>query len=199
MPAAIVTPRERILNTALRLFYSDGIAATGVDRIIAEAGVAKATLYYHYPSKETLAVAFLAERHRQWMAKFRQHLAAQARQDLPAVADALACWMREPDFRGCAFINAITEDATPAVRAQALIHKAELQQIIAALCQKQVGGARAVTLARQAMLVIEGMIIRYQMTADPQIMADSRAVLAQLAQTKPARRTTGPSPSRPNR
>lgn len=199
MPAAIATPRERILDAALRLFYRDGIAATGVDRVIAEAGVAKATLYYHFPSKETLAVAFLAERHQQWMARFRQHLAAQPRQDLPAVADALACWMREPDFRGCAFINAVTEDASAAVRAQALAHKAELQQVIAMTCRKHRTAAKADALGRQAMLVIEGMIIRYQMTADPQVMADGRTVLAQLAQARSTRRLTVPAPDRPSR
>ncbi len=182
MPAAIAPPRARILQTALRLFYRDGIAATGVDRIIAEAGVAKATLYHHFPSKEALAVAFLAERHRQWMAKFRRHLAAQPHQDLPAAADALACWMREPGFRGCAFINAVAEDASPAVRAQALAHKAELQEVIALTCRKHRTAATAAALARQAMLVIEGMIIRYQMTADPQVMADGRSVLVQLAE-----------------
>jgi AcrR family transcriptional regulator len=199
MPAAIATPRERILDAALRLFYRDGIAATGVDRVIAEAGVAKATLYHHFPSKETLAVAFLAERHRRWMTRFRQHLAAQPRQDLPAIADALACWMREPDFRGCAFINAVTEDASAAVRAQALAHKADLQQVIARICRNQRSEAQAVALARQAMLVIEGMIIRYQMTADPQVMADGRSVLAQLARAKPVRSSTGPVPGRPSR
>ena len=199
MPAAIVTPRERILDAAVRLFYRDGIAATGVDRVIAEAGVAKATLYYHFPSKEALAVAFLAERHRQWMAGFRRHLAAQPRQDLPAVADALACWMREPDFRGCAFINAVTEDASAAVRAQALAHKSELQLVIAGICQKQYTAAMAAVLARQAMLVIEGMIVRFQMTADPQVMADGRSVLAQLARARPSRRATAPSPGRPSR
>ena len=199
MPEAIATPRERILNAAVRLFYRDGIAATGVDRVIAEAGVAKATLYYHFPSKETLAVAFLAERHQRWMDRFRQHLAAQPRQDLPAVADALACWMREPDFRGCAFINAVTEDASAAVRAQAVAHKAELQEMIAVTCRKNRTTTKADTLARQAMLVIEGMIIRYQMTADPQVMADGRSVLAQLAQAKSTRTITAPAPDRPNR
>ena len=60
--------RERILVTAHALFYRDGIRATGVDRLIAESGVAKLTFYRHFPSKDDLVRAFLDYRHERWMA-----------------------------------------------------------------------------------------------------------------------------------
>ena len=63
--------RERVLATALALFYRDGIRATGIDRVIAEAGVTKVTFYRHFPSKDALVVAFLESRHERWMAYTR--------------------------------------------------------------------------------------------------------------------------------
>ena len=70
--------RERVLATALALFYRDGIRATGIDRVIAEAGVTKVTFYRHFPSKDALVVAFLESRQERWMAWFRDALARHA-------------------------------------------------------------------------------------------------------------------------
>src|SRR6218665_2250806 len=78
-PASFIAPsadttdlpaRDRILVTAHQLFYRDGIRATGIDRIIAESGVAKLTFYRHFPSKDDLVLAFLDYRHDRWLAWF---------------------------------------------------------------------------------------------------------------------------------
>ena len=68
-------PRERILHAAHDLFYRDGIRATGIDRVIAESGVAKVTFYRQFASKDELVLAFLALRHERWMAWFEDALA----------------------------------------------------------------------------------------------------------------------------
>jgi AcrR family transcriptional regulator len=60
-------PRDRIIDTALRLFYEQGYLATGINQIIAESQVAKATFYSHFPSKENLCIAYLQARHVVWM------------------------------------------------------------------------------------------------------------------------------------
>ena len=70
MDASTLPARERILVTAHELFYRDGLRATGIDRIIAESGVAKLTFYRHFPSKDALIRTFLDYRHERWMAWF---------------------------------------------------------------------------------------------------------------------------------
>src|SRR5450830_802403 len=110
--------RERILLATHELFYREGLRATGVDRVIAAAGVTKVTFYRHFPAKDELIRAFLAYRHERWMGWFQaalaRHQAAQSaterqRQPLQPLAAALGEWLREPGFRGCAFINAVAE------------------------------------------------------------------------------------------
>lgn len=98
--------RERVLSTAARLFYAHGVRATGIDRIIAEAGVAKMSFYRHFPSKSGLVQAFLDRRHAQWMAWFEAALQRRVAQAgvprLSMLADVLGEWFAQADFRGCA-------------------------------------------------------------------------------------------------
>lgn len=127
--------RERILLTAHDLFYRDGIRATGIDRVIAEAGVTKVTFYRHFPSKNELVLAFLAHRHERWMAWFREALGRHAAQGAAALPAALAEWFEDPGYRGCAFVNSVGElgGAMPEVLAIAAQHKADMAAAIAEL------------------------------------------------------------------
>lgn len=107
--------RRRILDTAHRLFYGEGIHTVGIDRIIAEAGVAKATFYNHFPAKDDLACAYLAEeseRQRTAVAGLRASGIAP-REALSVVFDTIAGFTNTPEFRGCAFLNAAAEYANP--------------------------------------------------------------------------------------
>src|SRR3981081_904825 len=101
--------RERILDTAYELFSHDGIRAVGIDRIIADAGIAKATLYRHFPSKEQLVLAFLDLRERRWTREWLEaesERRAATRQDrVLVVFDVLDDWFQRPDYEGCSFIN----------------------------------------------------------------------------------------------
>ena len=153
--------RERILATALRLFYQDGIRATGIDRIIAESGVAKMSFYRHFPSKADLVRAFLAARHAYWMDWFTASVERRFGQEgLAAIAAALSDWFAEADFRGCAFINTVAESGAefPA----AIEHKRDLEAYIRSLAERLALPAPAETAAK-AMILIEGMIVRAQM------------------------------------
>lgn len=182
MPSNLVStpPRERILATAARLFYAQGVRATGIDQIIGEAGVAKATLYYHFPAKTDLVREYLKRRHAAWMAEFTKNLTATRRRGLTGLADALGRWFAAGDFNGCAFINVTAESAEDEWREVSCAHKDELRELIAGRLAAELSPARRAALAAQALLVVEGMIVRYQMTRDAAVVDEGRAVLALL-------------------
>ena len=153
--------RERILATAGRLFYQEGLRATGIDRIIADSGVAKMSFYRHFPSKADLIRAFLEARHGNWMAWFAAAVERRIEsQGFAAIAGALGEWFAEPDFRGCAFINTVTE--TGSDFPLAVEHKRELEAYVRGLAER-LGLASPALIAAKAMIVIEGTIVRAQM------------------------------------
>src|SRR5690348_13038189 len=98
--------RQQVLKAASRLFYQEGIHAVGVDRIAAEAGVTKRSLYYHFSSKEELIAEYLSS-----PASFlpAEEAAQSSTRQILAVFDALDAWFRKGSFRGCRFINAAAE------------------------------------------------------------------------------------------
>jgi AcrR family transcriptional regulator len=107
--------RSRLLATATRLFYAEGLHSVGIDRIVAEAKVTRATLYRHFPGKEDLVVAYLQAVHEMEREGFDKVLAG----DLPAVdalraiAKSITEGIRSAHFRGCAFLNAVAEYPDP--------------------------------------------------------------------------------------
>ena len=113
--------RERLIDTATRLFYEEGIHAVGVDRVIAEAGVTRATLYKQFGGKENLVLAYLANEDEMLRAMFAAAGAAAGTDPdelLSAVVDGIAADIRDRHTRGCPFINAAAEypDGAGAVR-----------------------------------------------------------------------------------
>jgi len=110
--------RARLLASASRLFYGEGLHSVGIDRVIADAGVTRATLYRHFPSKDDLLVAYLTEADRAIRAQVAA--ARSAAEGGPpgdvvrAVAATIADGIRSPGFRGCAFLNAAAEYPDPA-------------------------------------------------------------------------------------
>jgi AcrR family transcriptional regulator len=155
--------RQRILDTADRLFYAEGVRAVGIDRIIAESGAAKMTLYSHFRSKDDLILAVLRYREEQFTRWFsmsmERHIEAGAGR-LAAVFAALKEWFETPTFRGCAFINASVELADPkhAGFVFAKQHKERFRAFLAKLIAESVGKASA-TLAPTIALLIEGAIV----------------------------------------
>lgn len=107
------TGRDRVLEAAYDLFSSRGIRDVGVDEIIERAGVAKATLYNHFRSKDDLVLAFLERREQRWTTEWVE---AEARrrgsspeEQLLAIFDVFGEWFRRDDFEGCSFINVLLE------------------------------------------------------------------------------------------
>jgi AcrR family transcriptional regulator len=105
--------RQRIVDTAYELFSRRGVRAVGVDEVIERAGVAKATLYRHFPSKDDLVVAFLEQRERRWTRDWVEREARRRGTDpegqLLAIFDAFDEWFRRDDFEACSFINVLLE------------------------------------------------------------------------------------------
>lgn len=181
----VTSARERILETAGRLFYRDGLRATGIDRIIAESGVAKMSFYRNFPSKADLIAACLSKRHETWMQWFVAEVEARLTRrnaGIDVIADVLKTWFVEPDFRGCAFINTVAESGTDQESQDwslALIHKKGLRDYIEKIVRR-FGLARPKELTEEIMLVVEGMIVRYQMTRDPQVVTAGRRLLKRI-------------------
>jgi AcrR family transcriptional regulator len=103
--------RERLLETADRLFYEEGIHNVGIDRVLEQSGVAKGSLYYNFSGKDELVHTYLHNRHARWAARIDDELATATTPSgkILAVFDALAELFAEPGFRGCTFINAAAE------------------------------------------------------------------------------------------
>lgn len=176
-----LAPRERILLTAYELFYREGIRATGIDRVIAEARVTKVTFYRNFPSKNDLIREFLEYRHRQWMAWFIDALQRHG-SNISALSPALAEWFGDENFRGCAFINSVGElgSALPEVVEISRRHKQEMTTVIAGLLplsinQKQ--DAQAIALA------VDGAIIRAQFDQTPDVPLHALNRFIRLLQT----------------
>jgi AcrR family transcriptional regulator len=108
--------RTRLLGTASRIFYAEGIHAVGIDRIIAEAQVTRATLYRHFPGKDDLILAYLTEADRAIRGQLDAAVAGNPAPDeaVRAIGRAIAAGIRSAGFRGCAFLNAVAEYPDPA-------------------------------------------------------------------------------------
>ncbi|MEV4758785.1 helix-turn-helix domain-containing protein [Micromonospora sp. NPDC049559] len=107
--------RQRLLDTAARIFYGEGIHSVGVDRIIAEAKVTRATFYRHFPGKEDLVLAYLQAADRAIREQVETAITAglPAPDTLRAIAESIAGSIRSAGFRGCAFLNAVAEYPDP--------------------------------------------------------------------------------------
>src|SRR3989442_14603981 len=105
--------RERILDACYELFSRRGIRAVGVDEVVARSGVAKATLYRHFPSKDDLILAFLDQREQRWTRNFVEAEALRRAEDpeqrLLAIFDIYDEWFHREDFEACSFVNVLLE------------------------------------------------------------------------------------------
>ncbi|ARV60560.1 TetR family transcriptional regulator [Nostocales cyanobacterium HT-58-2] len=178
---------ERILNTASDLFYREGIRNVGIDRIIAESGVAKMSLYNHFKSKDALIEAWLRQQDEQWCKWLKTTIEQQAShpsEQLLAIFDALREWFEGPDFRGCAFINASVELANPDHPGHrvALEHQQSIYHYIKSLAQAaEVSSPEQ--LARQLLLLIQGAIVVAMMERSWSTAAQAKKAAAMLIQT----------------
>jgi len=158
--------RERILLTAHELFYRNGIRATGIDRIIAEANVTKVTFYRHFPSKNSLILEFLAYRHHRWMEWFRDAIARHGN-GIAAIPSAMEERFNSENYRGCAFINSVSElgSELPEVMVATKRHKDDMTAFIRSLLPDS-DHAKEDALA--IALAIDGAIVHAQFDQSPE-------------------------------
>ncbi len=134
-----IAPRERILETAADLFFHQGFRATGVNEVIAKSGVAKATFYNHFPTKDDLCLAYLRDRN---TSEFEAISAFVHDHDTPqerflAVMESVQPWLEANNLRGCAFLNMVAEVPDPRnlLRKEGLQHYESLRRLIRSLAE----------------------------------------------------------------
>ena len=176
-PMATSSARDRILETAFALFYARGTKAVGVDLIIAESGVAKATFYKHFPAKDQLVVAYLDKVDGVWSGQLRSAAAAagEAPSDqLVGMFDALVTACRREGYRGCAFINTAAE-AVPgsAVHQRTVDHKESVRAWVTDLAG-EAGAKDPEGLARTLTLLLDGGLADGAVAADPRVAESAK-------------------------
>lgn len=184
IPTPATSARERLIETAISLFNRHGFHATGVDRIVATAKVAKKTLYAHFPSKEDLILAALARRRAAFAARFLPAALAASddpKQRILTLFELAKGWFADPDFYGCLFVNAAAEYSEPGhpIRACAQDFKTLVHGF--ARAQAAAGGAPDPDrLADRIALLFEGATVVAQVSARPDAATTAGEIAAQL-------------------
>ena len=184
MNTPTVSARDRLIETALSLFNRYGFHATGVDRIVAVAKVAKKTLYAHFPSKEDLILAALSRKRAAFADKFLPAVLAtsdQPRERLLGLFELAKSWFGDADFYGCLFVNAAVEysEASHPINACAR----EFKTLLRGFAREQAALGGAVdpdTLADQIALLFEGATTVAQVSARPDAATTAKGIAAQL-------------------
>jgi AcrR family transcriptional regulator len=174
--------RERLLAAADELFYAEGVQTVGIDRVIEHAGVAKASLYNTFGSKEHLVQAYLEGRHQATMDLLRRAVERHTdpRQRLLAVFDAQAELFAEPSFHGCAFIAASAEAPDGGLIECAVDdYRAEVWGLLTDLA-RDAGASEPAVLGRQLQLLFDGGGLAAQLDRDPDVAAAAKAAAALL-------------------
>lgn len=169
--------RERILGTAFRLFYAYGPRGVGVDTVIAESAVAKATFYKHFPRKDDLVLAYLDKVDQAWFGALRaaaRDAGDEPRDQLVGMFDALAGAGRREGYHGCAFINTAAESpAGSQVHARTVEHKTVVRAWVTDLARRA-GAPEPDLLARQLTLLLDGGLAGGVLDGDPAIAEAAR-------------------------
>jgi AcrR family transcriptional regulator len=176
--------RERVLYTAYDLFVQHGVRTIGIDRIIAEAGVAKKTLYRHFASKDALVTAVLELREErwthQWLAGEIERRADTPRERLLAIFDAFDEWFRRDDYAGCLFVNTLLEsrDLRPGIGRAAASHLDNVLALVRDLAEAT-GVADPEDLAHDWQILMQGSIV-HALQGDVDAALRARKVAALL-------------------
>jgi AcrR family transcriptional regulator len=180
-PTVRRSARDRLLAAADELFYEGGIHTVGIERVLERAGVAKASLYDCFGSKDELVRAYLQSRHEARKARVQERIerVATPREKLLAVFDALREAMAAPGFRGCAFAR-VTAETPPGAGVKAVCDEARgwLRELLATLA-REAGAANPDAVARQLALLYDGALAGSQMGGGIE-SAESARALAQL-------------------
>ncbi len=176
-----LSARERLLDAANELFYAEGVHTVGIDRVIERAGVAKASLYNTFGSKDELVRAYLEGRHARMAGRITAYLEryADPRDKLLGIYEAQGELFAEPGFRGCAFVSASAESPGEAVSRASDDYRGWVRTLFADLAS-QAGAAEPERLARQLHMIYDGASLSTRMDRDPAAAANARAAAAIL-------------------
>jgi AcrR family transcriptional regulator len=180
--------RDLLLDAAARLFYSDGVGATGIDTITSTAGVAKKSLYNNFASKAELVAAYLESRHEEWLGLYRARVSAAAtpQERILAVFDAYidhAGLAYAHGFRGCGLLNAAAElPAGDAGRLAVRRHKEGVEDLLAGHVAELLPGQdeQAGELARHLAFLLEGSMARAGLEGGDSCLQDGRRIALRL-------------------
>ncbi|MEM9966411.1 MAG: TetR/AcrR family transcriptional regulator [Asticcacaulis sp.] len=156
-----IAVKDRIIGTALGLFYAHGLRATGIDRIIRESGVAKASFYRHFPSKDLLIAEVLRHWHEADFAALRQAVEAVEPKLRPLeVFNVLSERAQAEGYRGCALNNAVAElaDRSHAGFGFVIEARAEIRQWFEALLSDAGFADMAAELSQEWLLLYDGAL-----------------------------------------
>ena len=179
--SAAASPRERLLAAADDLFYREGVHTVGIDRVIERAGVAKATLYSTFGSKDELIAAYLRERGDAMQGRVGRAVQSHRspRERLLAPFDVQGELATDPDYRGCAFANATAETHGSSADDEVAAYREWIRMTFAELAA-QAGARDPEGLARQLHLLWDGAGQSARMDHDPAAARAARAAAAAL-------------------
>jgi AcrR family transcriptional regulator len=173
--------RERLLTAANELFYTEGVHTVGIDRVIEEAGVAKASLYNIFGSKDELVGAYLERRRAAMAGRITSVLARYPtpREQLLGVFDAQADLFADTGFRGCAFVRASAESPSGTVEQAAASYRRWLRDVFTDLA-REAGATDPAALAFQLHLVYDGASLSASIDHDPSAASAARGAAQAL-------------------
>jgi AcrR family transcriptional regulator len=179
--AAKPSARERLLAAANELFYTEGVHTVGIDRVIEQAGVAKASLYSTFGSKDELVGAYLESRHASTTGQITHALGRYRtpRDRLLGAFDAQGELFAEPGFRGCAFVSASAESPSDAVEKAAADYRGWVRDLFTDLA-REAGVPDPEGLARQLHLLYDGASLSARMDHDQSAAITARTAAAAL-------------------
>jgi AcrR family transcriptional regulator len=177
------SPRERLLAAADELFYEEGICSVGINRVIEHAGVARASLYSLFGSKDELVREYLRRRSETWQVTTAEVLPDRwetPREQLLGVFTLLGEWFEVSDYRGCPFINASAEETSSAAVADVRdAHREWVRSLFADLAGRA-GAADPTALSAQLVLLYDGSMVGAQLDRSPAPGQAARAAAASL-------------------
>jgi AcrR family transcriptional regulator len=173
----MLSPRERIVETTLGLFAKQGYNSTGINQIISEAGVAKASFYQHFKSKEDLCVEFLKVRHAYWFDELERFSGKEKalKSKILSTFDFLMYMNEKEHFRGCSFLNILSEIPVDNIKIAHEIkdHKASLRNYFRELLKDE-------TLSDHIYLLFESSIIESQVFRSNELIERSKKIVTNL-------------------
>jgi len=171
------SPKERIIATTFELFARQGYNSTGINQIVAEANVAKASFYQYFKSKEDLCVEFLNVRHNYWFNELKCFVSKEknVKSKLISSFDFLIYMNRKENFRGCSFLNILSEISSDNVKILNVIqnHKKDLRNYFSELIEDK-------DLSDHIYLLFESSIIESQLFRSNELIEKSKKIITPL-------------------